>query len=101
MVEFKTVDFGISFQELKEMQSVARQERKACHHIIVEIEKLMYELNSLLTTQSETAEAPTENGSTQVFGQVLDTYLKLPHRLKPIFDHCKKIENVLIRALKA
>jgi len=83
------------------MQSVARQERKACHHIIVEIEKLMYELNSLLTAQSEIAEAPKENGPTEVFGQVLDAYLKLPHRLKPIFDHCKKIENVLIRALKA
>jgi hypothetical protein len=26
--------------------------------------------------------------------------LQLPHRLKPIFDHCKKIETVLVKALK-
>lgn len=27
---------------------MAREERKACHHIIVEIEKLMYEMNTLM-----------------------------------------------------
>jgi hypothetical protein len=45
---FKTVDFGINMAELKAMQSTARTERKACHQIIVEIEKLMYEMNTIL-----------------------------------------------------
>ena len=34
--------------ELKTMQTTARTERKACHQIIVEIEKLMYEMNTIL-----------------------------------------------------
>lgn len=49
---FKTVDFGIIMTDLKSMQSVARTERKACHQIIVEIEKLMYEMNSLLSASA-------------------------------------------------
>lgn len=47
-MQFKTIDFGITPPELKEMQKLAREERKACHHIIVEIEKLMYEMNTLM-----------------------------------------------------
>jgi hypothetical protein len=46
---FKTVEFGLNFEQLKEMQNVARTERKSCHQIIVEIEKLMYDLNSLMS----------------------------------------------------
>ena len=38
----------MSIAELKQMQGVAKEERTACHHIIVEIEKLMYEMNSVL-----------------------------------------------------
>ena len=47
---FTTVQFGMNLAELKELQTAARTERKACHHIIVEIEKLMYEMNSILAT---------------------------------------------------
>ena len=45
---FKTVEFGLNFEQLKEMQNVARTERKSCHQIIVEIERLMYDMNNLM-----------------------------------------------------
>lgn len=48
-VQFKTIEFGLSQEDLKEMQKTAREERKACHHIIVEIEKLMYEMNTYVS----------------------------------------------------
>lgn len=97
VVQFKTIEFGLSFQDLKDMQGVARSERKACHHIIVEIEKLMYEMNTILGAQPAVNVAE----ASKVFSQILDTYLSLPHRLKPIFDHCKKIESVMQKAMKA
>ena len=96
--QFKTVDFGMTIKDLKEMQNLARVERKACHHIIVEIEKLMYELNSILG--QVTSDSPNHEGTVKVFTQIMDTYLQLPLRLKPIFDHCKKIETCLMKALK-
>lgn len=98
VIEFKTVEFGLSIQDLKDMQNVARGERKACHHIIVEIEKLMYEMNSRLGEDCQ--EPQTQEETLKVFTQIMDTYLQLPHRLKPIFDHCKKIETCLMKALK-
>jgi hypothetical protein len=30
-VKFKTVEFGLNLAELKEMQTLARTERKSCH----------------------------------------------------------------------
>lgn len=39
----------MNIADLKSMQGIAKDERKACHHIIVEIEKLMYEMNSVLS----------------------------------------------------
>lgn len=81
---FKTVEFGIQLDKLKDMQNVARVERKECHRIIVEIEKLMYEMNSLLSTDELKIYEMTAT-----FQEILDIYLRLPHRLKPIFDHCK------------
>jgi hypothetical protein len=45
---FKTIEFGLNFDQLKEMQNVARVERKSCHQIIVAIEKLMYDMNNLM-----------------------------------------------------
>jgi len=97
-VQFKTIEFGITATELKEMQQLARNERKACHHIIVEIEKLMYEMNTFMTSAPEQY---NHQDAGKVFSQILDTYLSLPHRLKPIFDHCKKIENVVQKAMKS
>jgi hypothetical protein len=44
------------------MQSIARTERKACHSIIVEIEKLMYEMNSLMS-QTATGETGVEGNN--------------------------------------
>ena len=95
----QTVEFGITLPEVKDIQHQARQERKACHHIIVEIEKLMYEMSSLLnnTANSES----NESNVNSVFSNILQTYLVLPHRLKPIFDQCKKLETIIIKALKA
>ena len=48
VIQFRTIDFGMNSADLKQMQGIAKEERKACHHIIVEIEKLMYEMNSVL-----------------------------------------------------
>ena len=39
---------GVSLVEMKQMQTLAKQERQSCHTIIVDIEKLMYEMNNLL-----------------------------------------------------
>lgn len=97
-IQFKTIDLGLTSAELKDMQKLAREERKACHHIIVEIEKLMYEMNTFM---SQPPEKFNQANASQVFTQILDTYLSLPHRLKPIFDHCKKIESVMQKALKS
>ena len=73
VIQFKTVDFGMTIKDLKEMQNLARVERKACHHIIVEIEKLMYELNSML---GQGPSDPTSHeGTVKVFTQIMDTYL--------------------------
>jgi hypothetical protein len=77
---------------MKEMQNEARQERKSCHSIIVEIEKLMYNMSSTLS------DSASESSGT--FRAILEKYLLLPHRLKPIFDHCKKVETVMMKALK-
>lgn len=89
----------MNLPELKEIQINARTERKACHHIIVEIEKLMYEMNSAISNP-KTPEG-TNQAAKQTFGKILNTYLLLPHRLKPIFDSSKKIENILLKALKS
>jgi len=56
----------------------------------------MYDMNSIL----DLAEISFENSKEQ-FGKILATYLQLPLRLKPIFDHSKKIENVLLKSLKS
>lgn len=45
---YQAVQFGLNFVQLKEIQASGRAERKACHQIIVEIEKLMYDMNSIL-----------------------------------------------------
>ena len=82
---------------MKEMQQNAKSERQSCHRIIIEIEKLMYEMNDLLTPGGQPFDI---NNATDVFNQILDIYLRLPHRLKPIFDHCKKIESKFLQALK-
>ena len=78
-VVHKTVEFGMNLGEMKEIQSQGKQDRKACHSIIVEIEKLMYEMSSLLPNSKD------ENIGA-AFQRILDTYLSLPLRLKPIFD---------------
>lgn len=77
------------------MQSDARNERKACHKIIVDIEKLMYQMDSMINSKSN-----DQTTQVKIFGEIMDTYLKLPLKLKPIFDHCKKIENIMVKALK-
>ena len=56
----------------------------------------MYDMNSIL----DQAEMSFESSKEQ-FSKILGTYLQLPHRLKPIFDHRKKIENVLLKSLKS
>ena len=54
----------------------------------------MYDLNAYISSNDmQTCKS--------VFAQILETYLVLPHRLKPIFDHCKKIESVMVKALKS
>ena len=42
------IELGVTLPEMKELQSQGRNDRKACHSIIVGIEKLMYEMSSLL-----------------------------------------------------
>ncbi len=92
----KTIDLSFTLAEIKEIQNQARADRKACHHIIVEIEKLIYEMNSILSTSIQHGD-----NAQSMFNTIQDTYLKLPHRLKPIFDHCKKFESILVKAIKA
>ena len=46
--------------DLKSMQITARTERKACHQIIVEIEKLMYEMNTILSGSTPDSEQPLD-----------------------------------------
>lgn len=55
-------------------------------------------MNSRLGKDSQ--EPQSQDETLKVFTQIMDTYLQLPHRLKPIFDHCKKIETCLMKALK-
>jgi len=52
------------------MQTQARSERKACHHIIVELEKMMYDMNSILDQAEINADQSKEQ-----FSQILSTYL--------------------------
>lgn len=91
------IDFGITLADMKQMQQLSRGERKKCHHTIVEIEKLMYELSSII----DGGEDINIDNMKQIFSKTLETYLLLPHCLKPIFDHCKKTENLLTKALKS
>ena len=97
IVSMQYIDFGITLAEMKQMQQLSRGERKKCHHTIVEIEKLMYELSSII----DSGEDINRDNLKQLFHKTLETYLLLPHCLKPIFDHCKKIENLLTKALKS
>lgn len=38
-------------QNYKEVVREGRTERKGCHQVIVEVEKLMYKMNSLIITE--------------------------------------------------
>jgi len=64
------------------------KKRKAINSTIVDIETLMYEMNSLFNAQKNSQEY-------HQFQKVLESYLSLPRRLKPLFDHCKKMETIL------
>jgi hypothetical protein len=54
-------------------------------------------MNSII----QSAEGPDQQNGKEVFSKILETYLLLPHRLKPIFDHSKKFETVLLKTLKS
>ena len=45
------VKMDIDHKEYKEMVKEGRNERKSCHSLIVEVEKLMYKMNSLLVSE--------------------------------------------------
>ena len=71
--------------------------------MIIEVEKLMYKMNKELITEQENLEKDSSNPPTmkhpslayrieenkrnrELFSKILEGYLELPHKLKPIFD---------------
>jgi hypothetical protein len=95
------VQFELTLPHVKEMAAESKADRKSCHAIIVEIERQMYELGNTFSKVhgARTGGSAVEAALAQ-FNEIQTTYLKLPLRLKPIFDHSKKLETVLSKALK-
>lgn len=69
--------------------------------MIIEVEKLMYKMNKVLITEQENLEKDSTNPlknpllatrieenkrNSELFSKILEGYLELPHKLKPIFD---------------
>jgi hypothetical protein len=90
------MDLGMTMSEFKEMQHKVRIERQSCHRIIVEVERLLYEMTNILQSPSFDLQQ-----CLQLFGYITTTYLDLPLHLKPIFDHCKQIESKILLTLKS
>jgi len=67
----------------------------------VEIEKLMYKMNSLLVSEQMVEDSKKTKDdrvllqSREYFNKILVSYLQLPHILKSIFDKMKIYEGII------
>lgn len=91
------IKIDLTLPQVKEMAAESKADRKSCHAIIVEIEKQMYEMGN---TFNKARGSGGLDAVVKQFNEIQTTYLKLPLRLKPIFDYSKKLETVLSKALK-
>jgi hypothetical protein len=58
----------------------------------VELEKMMYKMNSVMLSGGK--------GAVEMFSKILESYLSLPLKLKPIFDKLKKYELIIGKFFK-
>ncbi|CDW75185.1 UNKNOWN [Stylonychia lemnae] len=117
---------GLIQTHYKELSKEGRIERKSVHQVIVDVEKFMYQMNSLFVTEQMNLESfknmtdeqkimslkqqpqihldqrlSLNDKQRELFSIILETYLQLPLKLKPIFDKMKNFETLMSKFYKS